>query len=266
MKDIYLSENQFDPGFGITVMKEVMGFRYGDDTFGPTPELRSLEAIRKSLLDPECKGPDPVYAIAMDVGKIQHRQILQEKMLLYGVVAYAAGKLGEEPVRSQGHIHRVSKHSGWPPPELYEIWSGRAIIYMQENADDDPGRCFAVTAEPGELVLVPPGWAHCTISADPQRALVFGAWCDREYGFEYEQVRAHHGLAWYPVWRNGHIVWFKNPRYQEGKLIKKSPEKYDSFGIKDGIPIYTQFEQDFEIMQFISDPVIKEEQWKGFIP
>jgi glucose-6-phosphate isomerase len=266
MKDIYLSEKHFDPGFGLTVMKEDMEFRYGDDTFGPAPELRSLEVIRKSLLDPECKGPDPVYAIAMDVGKIQHRQVLQEQMLLYGVVVYAAGKLGKEPVRSQGHIHKVSKHSGWSPPELYEIWSGRAIIYMQESAGDDPGRCFAVSAEPGEIVLVPPGWAHCTISADPQRALVFGAWCDREYGFEYEQVRAHHGLAWYPIWDKGYIVWFKNSRYQGDKVIKKSPEKYDAFGIKDGIPIYTQFEQDFEIMRFISDPVIKEEHWKGFIP
>jgi glucose-6-phosphate isomerase, archaeal len=28
---------------------------------------------------------------------------------------------------------------------------------------------------------------------------VFGAWCDREYGFEYAEIRRHKGIAWYPV-------------------------------------------------------------------
>lgn len=44
-------------------------------------------------------------------------------------------------------------------PELYEIWQGKAIIYMQEYVDDDPGRCFAVLAGPGEKVLVLPDGA-----------------------------------------------------------------------------------------------------------
>ena len=114
-------------------------------------EERKLDDIRKSLRDPDCAGPEIVYAIAMDVGKVQHRHQLQQMMLLYGVVTYAKGKLGEEPVRSQGHIHKRSSHSGWSPPEVYEVWRGKAIIYMQEYALDDPGRCFAVYAGPGDV-------------------------------------------------------------------------------------------------------------------
>jgi glucose-6-phosphate isomerase len=69
----------------------------------------------------------------MDVGKDEHREQLKARMLLFGLVTFAAGRLGNEPVRSQGHVHRVSIHSGWSPPEVYEIWSGRAIILMQET-------------------------------------------------------------------------------------------------------------------------------------
>lgn len=58
--------------------------------------------------------------------------------LLYGAVTYAAGRLGDEPVRSQGHIHTISPHSGWSTTEAYEIWSGKAIIYMQ--FEEDPER------------------------------------------------------------------------------------------------------------------------------
>ena len=133
------------------------------------------------------------------MGREEHRAELQRRHLLFGVVTYAAGRLGEEPVRSQGHVHRVASRSGWSPPELYEIWAGRAVVYMQERADDDPGRCFAIEAGPGEVVVVPPGWAHATVSADAREPMTFGAWCDREYGFEYAEVRARGGLAWFPL-------------------------------------------------------------------
>ena len=65
----------------------------------------------------------------MDVGKEEHRALLNKLHLLFGVVTYSAGKLGQEPVRSQGHIHKISPYSGWSTPEIYEIWSGEAIIY-----------------------------------------------------------------------------------------------------------------------------------------
>jgi len=51
---------------------------------------------------------------------------------------------------------------------------------MQETAEDQSGRCFAVIAQTGDVVIVPPYWAHATISADPEQPLTFGAWCDRE--------------------------------------------------------------------------------------
>jgi len=83
--------------------------------------------------------PDVVYAFAMDVGRTEHRRMLERRNLLFGVVTYAAGRLGDEPVRSQGHVHAVSPRSGWLFPEMFEIWSGRAVVYMQERAAKDPG-------------------------------------------------------------------------------------------------------------------------------
>ena len=121
---------KFDPGFEIRPTVQPMGFEYGPVVFGPVVENRTLDSIRKSLRDPHCFGPDPVYSIAMDVGKEEHFQQLEQLHLLYGAVTYAAGSLGNEPVRSQGHIHKVSPLSGWSTPEVYEIWSGKAIIYI----------------------------------------------------------------------------------------------------------------------------------------
>ena len=91
----------FDPGLGVVALERPLGFRYEPGTFGPQPELRSLDAIRPSLRNQLCDGPDPVYAIVMDVGRSGMREELERRMLLFGVVTYAAGRLGDEPVRRQ---------------------------------------------------------------------------------------------------------------------------------------------------------------------
>src|ERR1035438_5337169 len=123
----------FDPQLDIRLSAGPLAFDYGQGVFGPYPELRSLDAIRYSLLSPNCNGPDPVYCIAMDVRRKEHTEALRQRMLLFGVVAYESGRLGDEPVRSQGHVHAIAPHCGWSTPELIEIWQGSAIIYAQEK-------------------------------------------------------------------------------------------------------------------------------------
>lgn len=262
-----MNNKSFDPGFSISPTENPMGFRYGEDVFGPEVENRRLDDIRKSIMDTDCAGPDIVYAIAMDVGKNKHRQLLEEMHLLYGVVTYAAGKLGKEPIRSQGHIHKVSAYSGWSTPEIYEIWSGEAIIYMQEYAEDNPGRCFAVYAKPGDVVIVPPYWAHATISANPSEPLTFGAWCDRDYGFVYDGVRQHKGIAWFPVFNEkDEITWLRNECYENSTLVEKAPEDYKALGVEKGKSIYKIFEENPQTFLYVPKPQLKESVWENFIP
>lgn len=257
----------FNPGFDIEPTMNPMGFKYGSDVFGPQVENRYLKDIRKSLSDPLCDGPEIVYSIAMDVGKAKHKELLEQMHLLYGVVTYAAGRLGKEPIRSQGHIHWVSKYSGWSTPEVYEIWEGEAIIYMQEYAEDNPGCCFAVYAKAGDVVIVPPYWAHATISANPEHPLTFGAWCDREYGFEYDGVRSHKGIAWFPLFdKDGKIEWQANPCYQPSELICKAPADHPELGIVKGEAIYRTFERAPETFLYVPKPGLKESVWKNYEP
>lgn len=258
---------KFNTGFNICPTSNPMGFYYSDDCFGPVVENRTLDSIRKSLHNPNCEGPDIVYAIAMDVGKKKHKALLEKMMLLYGTVTYASGRLGNEPIRSQGHIHAVSPHCSWSTPEVYEIWQGKAVIYMQERAIDDPGKCYAVYAEPGDVVIVPPYWAHATISANPNEPLTFGAWCDRQYGFEYDDVRSHGGLTWFPELNDDNTLhWIHNEAYKKNELIEKRPADYAALGLKKGISIYSQFEENPELFRFVPKPAIIIDYWKKFIP
>lgn len=258
---------EFSTGFDILPTEDPLGFSYGKDVFGPKVELRTLDAIRKNLMNPECKGPEIVYSIAMDVGKVEDKKKMLDRNLLYGAVTYAKGKLGLEPVRSQGHIHAISQSCGMSTCEVYEIWSGAAYIYMQETAKDNPGRCFAVYAEPRDVVIVPPGWAHATIVADITQNMSFGAWCVRDYGFDYEDVRKHNGVAWFPIVNeNNDIEFITNEKYEKSELIVKRPRQYVEFGIKKGIPIYQQFVDNPDLFLFVSNPQLYKEKWINFVP
>ena len=258
---------QHDPGFDIFPEQDGMGFEYGPGVFGPRVEKRSLDAIRGSLMDPSCSGPGTVYAIAMDVGKTEHLPLLREMHLLYGAVSYARGRLGREPVRSQGHIHARSAFSGLSTPEVYEIWSGKAVIYMQESGGDDPGRCFAVRACPGDVVIVPPDWVHATVSLSEEGddPMTFGAWCVRDYSFDYKDVRAHKGIAWFPVYgEDGSLRWQPNPAYRPSRLICKSPGAHPDLGIVEGESIYRTFEKNPEAFAYVANPALKD--WKNYVP
>lgn len=261
------AKEKFDPGLDIQHLKNTLDFRYGAGVFGPRPEYRSLDSIRQSLRDPNSAGPDPVYAIAMDVGRAEDREELHRRMLLFGVVMYASGRLGEGPVRSQGHVHAVSPHCGWSTPELFEIWDGHAVIYGQEKSGDAPGRCIAVKAGPGERVVMPPSWAHYVVNAERNSELIFGAWCDRQYGFDYTQMRAHHGLAWFPaVTDGGEINWDANPNYSKSRLEVRDARTYPELGLEETVPIYALLRREPEAVQWVSDPARFQKLWQAFEP
>jgi glucose-6-phosphate isomerase, archaeal len=259
--------NSPEPDLDLSIDEATMEFRYGAGVRGPKAEFRTLDAIRPSLMDPNCTGPSPVYSIVMDVRREEDEEDLKSRHLLFGVVAYAPGRLGSEPVRSQGHIHAIAPHSGWSPPELFEIWVGRAIVYAQEFTSDNPGRCIAVEAGPGEKVVVPPDWAHCVINADVTHPMVFGAWCDRQYGFEYTGVRAHGGLAHFPVVaQNGKVDWVANPRYEATRLVVRPSRDYPELGLNSGQPIYSQYRKRAESVEWIAQPGRFAAVWQHFEP
>lgn len=247
-------------GLNVKINSDDLDIKYGKQVSGPEVEIRTLNAIRSSLMDPNCQGPEKVYAIAMDVYRDEDRLKLDELNLLFGIVTYASGKLGEEPIRSQGHRHAISQSCNKSTPELYEIWEGEGIIYM---LDEENMVAYAVKGVAGDKILVPPNWIHATISGSSTQPLTFGAWCVKDYGFDYDDVRENKGISHFPVFEDSKLVWLENSNYKGIKLVKKAPREYTEFGITNE-PIYEQFKNEPEKFIFISNP--NEADFDGFTP
>ncbi|MFV0453183.1 MAG: glucose-6-phosphate isomerase family protein [Propioniciclava sp.] len=254
-----------EAGIGISLPDDRLAVTFSSGVVHPTPVVRTLSEVRASLASRTATGPEELYAIYMDVAEAADEPALVRQNLLFGIVRYAAGALGDEPVRSQGHVHAISASCGTSTPELYEFWEGLGAVYLQERVADDPGRCFAVHASPGDIVLVPPGWAHLTVNAGHHRRMTFGAWCVRDYGFDYTGIRERRGLAWYPKVDGEAISWVPNPHYRSARLEQKAPRAYAEFAIGTE-PIYRQWQTDPDRMDFIARPGAADPRWHDFVP
>ena len=96
--------------------------------------------------------------------------------------------------------------------------------------------------------------------------MMFGAWCDRQYGFDYDDVRAHGGLAWRPLLREDGIEWQRNSTYAHAQLVSRHARAYPELGVSDALPIYEQFARDPSSMQWVSEPAAVEDIWDAFEP
>jgi glucose-6-phosphate isomerase len=97
--------------------------------------------------------------------------------------------------------------------------------------------------------------------------MIFGAWCDREYGFEYDEVREHGGLAWFPTFADSSsLTWEPNRNYFPSKLKRRKAREYPELGITSGIPIYELFALDAESVGWVSEPARFAGFWEEFEP
>ena len=97
---------------------------------------------------------------------------------------------------------------------------------------------------------MPPACAHAAIIADPANFMALGALCDGEYSFDYDAIRKHRGLAWYPiVTQNGGIATRK-------PALKYGPGIMQNLGFVQGSSLYEQGVRDLDRFAWVSNPAL----------
>jgi glucose-6-phosphate isomerase len=237
-------------GMDIELDLRGLGFAFGPTMHAVPSEQRQLDAVRASLMDPGCDGPDLLYTIYMDFCRRADRERIVGDGLLYGGVIYAAGAMGREFVRSQGHRHTSNEH-GVSYPEVYEFWHGRGLLYMQKEVGPEITDCRVMTCSPGDVAIVPPDWVHLTVNVGDE-PLAFGAWCARGQGFDYEGVRRLQGTAWYFLADGSRVP---NPRFTRTvEPVRQPMRDYPEFDIVQKRPVYEQYLERPERLRFMSHP------------
>jgi len=221
--------------------------------------VRRLDEVRALLRDPRAAGPEHLYTIYMDVRVPGRGETLREHGLGYGAVVYNHGALGQEALRSQGHVHSAPAATGVAYSEIYEFWHGRGLVYMQDGATAEVSDVIVVEAGPGDKVVIPPGWAHATVNLGPG-PMAFGAVYAREAQLLYEPLRKLQGTAHY-VLADGTLE--PNPRYRNVPEARwQKPHQIPAQGVVSGRPV---LDGDLARLDFVSRPERYPGLWAGLV-
>jgi len=112
---------------------------------------------------------DDLYYMFRDLAKNDSDlEVIKAHHLRYDITAIPPRMLGSEFTKTVGHYHPKIPGADVSYPEIYQVLEGSAIYLLQkaESGDEDIVLDVAVvSAEKGDLVLIPPEYGHVTINA-----------------------------------------------------------------------------------------------------
>lgn len=188
---------------------------FGWDGELPQPAKRTIGDMRSVLFNPQCRCSDPLYFMYRDLSKsAADWQWLHEHRLRYDLTVIPPRDLCGERVKTKGHYHPKNA-AGAGFPEIYEVLEGSAHYLLQSSTLDD---AILVTAEEGDLVIIPPDYGHITINPSPDRTLSMANIVSTAFESEYGEYEARHGAAWYEL-SDGSLV--KNPAYEKVPAVRR---------------------------------------------
>jgi glucose-6-phosphate isomerase len=245
-------------GLDLRLDEQHLALDFGLDILHPAGETRTLAQARPMLEDQKSIGPDHLYTIYMDIFRKEDKDALHAQSLLYGAVVYNHGTLGQERLRSQGHIHSEKPGTGLRYSEVYEFWTGHGLIYLQKECAPNVTRAFLIPMGPGDKLVIPFGWVHLVVTLGDE-AVSFGAWCARENKLEYEKLRTLGGPAYF-VQADGSLR--KNPHYQTvAELQYATVTDFPDLGIPRNRPIYTSWLERPDLYSFLASPELVGDIW-----
>ncbi|MEM1578935.1 MAG: glucose-6-phosphate isomerase family protein [Archaeoglobaceae archaeon] len=186
-----------------------MEYQFGDFLF--TAEVRRASDLTPVLAFPEKLSEDfDAYYMFRDIYESEkEKQIIRNSKLRYDFTIIPPAEIGGEAIKTLGHYHPTNAF-GIAYPEIYQIIDGKAIFLIQRRQGERVVDCFAIEAEKGDLVLIPPGFGHITINPT-REVLLTSNWVCRNFESIYEPYKKLRGACYYYI--NGE--WVKNENYSE---------------------------------------------------
>jgi len=166
-----------------------------------TPDVRRLKDMSVVLYDQNFAKNSP----DMDL-YFMYRGLDKKEGLRYDITLIPPKILGEEFNKTKGHYH-IGK---WQ--ELYIVLEGQAIYLLQKkNNNGEIEDVYAVFANKGECVIMPPFYGHVTINPSKTENLKMANWISEECKSDYSDYEKYAGACYFYT-KEGN--WIKNPNYK----------------------------------------------------
>lgn len=232
------------------------------------PDIRTVIDAQPYLYEKGLSEPEELYYMYRGVSLPEHELIWKENNLRYDLTLLRPDLLGREFNKTVGHYHPLVPGTLLTYPEIYEVLYGEAYYLLQKVSFLDGKqyleRAVVVIAQPGEKVIIPPGWGHITINPDDEEPLLMANITADGFKSIYEPMKEANGGAFFLL-SDGY--WEENGRYDgidrfKMDIIRATP--LDQEGIFLAEPLYALAVKSPQTFKFLNEPQGFASWWEKF--
>jgi len=143
---------------------------------------------------------------------VSDKERILESGLRYDVTIIPPNMVGNEYIKTYGHIHPIAEDD-LSYTEIYEVIEGEAVYLLQK---DDNSEFIVVNAFEGDKVVIPPNYGHVTINAS-NKVLKMANWVYRNFNSQYGPYKEKRGACYYYTEEG----WVENKNYENIPEIKE---------------------------------------------
>jgi len=172
------------------------------------PDIRYLFDMKKVLYDQQWAKTAPNLELYY-----MYRGLKKKNGLRYDITIIPPNMLGKEFVKTKGHRH-IGKYG-----EVYIVLEGKAIYLMQKQKNNIIEDVYIVKAKKGDVVIIPPDYAHITINPSKKKRVIMANWIAEKVKSNYKPIQKMKGACYFYTIKG----WIKNKNYK--KIPKLRSEK-----------------------------------------
>ena len=217
------------------------------------PNIRMLSDMKDVIYDREWLSTSnnfELYYMYRDLSLSKKDALtIKEHGLRYDITIIPPRMLGCEFVKTAGHYHPKVPGTEVTFPEIYEVLSGEAHYIMQKPDNDGIIDVILAKAQPGDKVLIPPGYGHLTINAS-NKVLKMANWVATDFESIYMPIKEKGGGGYFFL----HEGWVRNPRYERVAEIRFNEQPdLNKIGLSKNKEMYGLV-RDIRKLEFLTKP------------
>jgi glucose-6-phosphate isomerase len=147
--------------------------------------LSEMKDVLRSYVVMETSGDREIYYM--------FRNVYSRDGIRFDITLIPGGTLEGECVKTYGHSHPIAE-DGLSYPEVYQVLRGSATFLLQMTNRDRSVSVSLISAEAGDVVLIPPNMAHVTINPGADDLVLANVVADG-FDSDYSDFRKNRGAA-----------------------------------------------------------------------
>lgn len=252
-------------GIDISLNESTGEISFGDKLNTIIPGVRRISEAEPYYIDSSSSDKNMLlYLMYRNVGKREDSINIKNCGLRYDITVILPGTIGEEYIKTIGHVHPLSPLSGFKRTftEVYSVIYGNAIYVLQKfshpylsGKESESTKIIEdvviIEAKAGDTIFIPSHYGHTTINTG-KTPLVMANILYANFNSMYEPYKIFKGASYYITKSNENILINENhmyfntprPRFLDAKDF--TPKNLDNNN-----PLYLQFLEKLEELDYL---------------